>query len=203
MAKTSIFIDGFNLYHALIANSNYSIYRWLDLSKLTNCFVMKKDTIADIYYFTALAAWSSSKVKKHKTLIKALELKGIKTVYGEFKRKDRKCRICKKSYQTFEEKQTDVNIALQLFQDAILDKYDKAIIVSGDSDLIPSIKAVQHNFPKKSIGVVIPIGGRSEALKNTCDFHIKMKIMHLQSSRFPNEIDLGNGYKISCPIEWR
>ena len=41
--------------------------------------------------------------------------------YGDFKRKDKRCPNCKKQYSTFEEKQTDLNIALQLFQLAVKD----------------------------------------------------------------------------------
>ena len=86
---------------------------------------------------------------------------------------------------------------------AIQDKYDNAIIVSGDSDLIPSIKAVQETFPTKRIGIVIPIGRRAEELKNVTDFHYKMKEKHLKTSLFDQEIDLGNDQKIICPLDWR
>ena len=139
MEKVIFFIDGFNLYHAL-ANKRFYRYKWLDLSGLAKKFITKNDKIEDIYYFTALATWSPDKVRRHKTFIKAQEINGIRIIYGEFKKRDKHCRICEKTYQTFEEKQTDVNIAIQLFKLAIQDKYDKALIISGDSDLIPSIE---------------------------------------------------------------
>lgn len=123
-------------------------------------------------------------------------------IYGEFKRRDKFCQLCKKTYQTFEEKQTDVNIAIQLFKLSIEDKSDKAIIISGDSDLIPSISAVRNTFPHKKIGVVIPIGRRADALKQACDFHMKMKEKHLKSSLFEKEINLGKNEKLICPPEW-
>jgi len=100
-------------------------------------------------------------------------------------------------------KLTDVNIAIQLFEAAIKDRFDTAMIVSGDSDLIPSIEAVKSAFPAKRIGVVIPIGRRAEALKNSCDFHIKMKEKHLRTSQFPEEIDLGDDKKLVRPSSWR
>jgi hypothetical protein len=74
--------------------------------------------------------------------------------------------------------------------------------LSGDSDLIPAIKAVQTTFPNKKIGVIIPIGRRAELLKQTCDFHMKIKERHLQNSLFEKEIDIGNNQKIVCPPEW-
>lgn len=200
--RVIFFIDGFNLYHAINFNQNFHKYKWLNLSKLASLYITKRENIESVYYFTALATWSQSKVKKHKTFIRALELNNINIIYGEFKRRDKFCNLCKRTYQTFEEKQTDVNIAIQLFKLSIEDKYDKAIIISGDSDLIPSISAVRNTFPHKKIGVVIPIGRRAEALKQTCDFHMKMKEKHLKSSLFEKEISLGNNKKLICPPEW-
>lgn len=203
MSRTVFFIDGFNLYHAIDNRREFHKFKWLDLSNLAKCFVRKTDSIEDTYYFTALASWAPDKVKRHKIYIKALQIQNVKIIYGEFKRKDKFCPLCRREYRTFEEKQTDVNIAIQLFQLAIADKYDTAIIVSGDSDLIPSITAVQKAFPARKIGIVIPIGRRAEALKQICDFHIKMKEKHLQSSRFQNEIHIGNNQKLVCPANWR
>lgn len=203
MNRIIVFVDGFNLFHALDKYQKYHKYKWLDLSRLARCFVSKNEKIIDIYYFTALANWSQEKVKKHRIYIRALDIKNVQIVYGEFRRRDKFCPLCKRTFQTYEEKQTDVNIAIQLFELAIEDKYDTAIIISGDSDLIPSISAVRKTFPTKKIGVVIPIGRRAELLKQTCDFHIKMKEKHLRSSLFVREIDIGNNQKLICPPNWR
>ena len=48
-------------------------------------------------------------------------------------------------------------------------KFDKAFIISGDSDLIPSIRAVKESFPGKEIGVIVPIGRSAIDLKNNCE----------------------------------
>jgi len=203
MENVIFFVDGFNLYHSLDSNTNLHKYKWLNISALAKLFLKKNDILIDIYYFTALATWAPEKVKRHKIYIKALELKNVNIIYGEFRRSLKKCPICKKQYRTFEEKQTDVNIAIHLFRLAIQNKYDKAYIISGDSDLIPSIKAVHNTFPQKSLGVIIPIGRRAELLKQTCDFHMKLKEKHLQSSLFEKEIDIGNDKKLVCPLNWQ
>jgi uncharacterized LabA/DUF88 family protein len=201
--KVIVFIDGFNLYHAINAHRNYHKYKWLNLNKLANLYITKNEKIVEILYFTALATWNQSKVKKHKLFIKANELIGIRTIYGEFKKRDKYCNLCHKKYQTFEEKQTDVNIAIQLFKLSIENKYDKAIIISGDSDLLPSIGAVRKTFPTKQIGVIIPIGRRAEALKQACDFYMKMKEKHLSTSRFEQRININQNEYLECPPEWR
>jgi uncharacterized LabA/DUF88 family protein len=202
MTKVICFIDGFNLYHAL-NYQRFTKYKWLDLSKLTQCFLTKYEHVENIYYFTALATWSPTKINKHKIYIKALQSKSVQTVYGEFKRKTKFCTLCKKYFPTFEEKQTDVNIAIYLLRLAMQERYEKAIIISGDSDLIPAIKSVQKTFPTKKIGIVLPIGRASESLKNIADFHMKMKEKHLTTSLLNEEILLTNNQKIICPHEWK
>jgi uncharacterized LabA/DUF88 family protein len=202
MKKIIFFIDGFNIYHA-IANPEYQKYKWLDFNKFASHFINRSEKIEDIYYFTALTSWNKDKVKRHKNFIKAQESIGIKTVYGKFRKRGKKCRICQQTYKTFEEKQTDVNIAIYLFKLAIENRYDKAFIVSGDSDLIPSIRAIKESFPDKEIGVIIPIRGRAFELKSVCDFHIQMKEKHLKMNQFPDKIILPDNTCITRPETWK
>lgn len=209
MARIAFLVDGFNLYHALdhlsgaADHERYHRYKWLSLTKLANCFITKKDRIVAIEYFTTLATWNHEKVARHKLFIRAQESEGVLVVYGEFKRKDRRCPLCKQRFSTFEEKQTDVNIALRMFQLAVQDKYDKVVIVSGDTDLIPAVRAVQATFPSKEVGVVIPIGRASEDLKRQANFYYRMKEHHLASSRFPDTLKLSDGSALNCPEDWR
>ena len=202
MARVAAFIDGFNLFHALDANPTFHKYKWLNLSRLTRCFVKQDDEITGVFYFTAYASWNPTKVEKHKNYVRALELEGVKPVFGEFRRKDRRCPKCGKIYPTFEEKETDVNIAIKLFQTALANLYDTALIVSGDSDLIPALEAVKQTFPDKRIIVVIPIGRHAEALKQTAHAHMKLKEKHLASCQFEDEIRKGDLVLIR-PDSWK
>lgn len=203
MARTAFFIDGFNLYHSLDSESAYHKYKWLNLAKLSQCFTGSKDTISNVFYFTTYATWDSRKLAKHQNYVKALQLVEVKVVFGEFRNVDRVCRVCGKSYRTFEEKRTDVNIAIHLFQTAVADSWDKAIIISGDSDLIPAVEAVKKTFPNKQIGIVIPIGRRAEELKQVADFHIKLKERHLKTCQFDDIIKLDHQQMLKRPVTWR
>ena len=203
MAKVYVFIDGFNFYHALDAVPAYHRFKWMNLRKLVNCYVLGSDTLEGVEYFTTLATWDAGKVARHTLFIRANEEQGVVVTYGEFKRKDRFCTRCGRTFISREEKQTDVNIALRLFELAVQGRYDKAIIVSGDTDLIPAIKAVHRTFPQKTVGVVIPIARASEDLKNQADFYHKMKLKHLISSRFDDDHKMADGHILSCPVNWR
>ncbi len=202
MNKVIAFVDGFNLYHSI--SESHSQYKWLDYNALANAFIAKsKEHLSKVYYFSAFAVWNPEKMARHKNYIKALELAGVEVVLGKFKKVRKKCRaLCKKRYTTFEEKETDVNIALYMLELAVREKYDKALLFSGDSDLIPAVKAVQRIAPQKQIQVVIPFGRSAQDLKNACDSSSKIKLKHLQKSQFPSEI-LDNGRCIvKRPPSW-
>lgn len=208
MAKVIVLIDGFNLYHALdyfASGSNhhkFRRYKWLNLKKLASMFVFGKDTVEEVLYFTTIATWDSGKAARHKLYIRALENEGVQVIYGEFKRRMKHCRLCNGDFPSVEEKQTDVNIALYLLVRAIQQRYDKAIIISGDTDLLPAVKIVRSVFPAKQIGLVIPIGRASEDFKQQVDFHYKMREHHLAKSVFPSPLTLQDGSTLTKPANW-
>jgi uncharacterized LabA/DUF88 family protein len=201
--KACVFIDGFNLFHAIDCNWNYHKYKWLDLQKLSRAFLPSADQLIDIYYFTAYATWDQDKVRRHQLYVQALESTGVKVVLGAFRRKTTRCFLCHKEFWSYVEKETDVNIAIKLFQLSIKGAYEKAYVISGDSDLIPAIEAVKETFPNKQIGVIIPIGRRAELLKQVTHFHMKMKEQHLASCQFPDKIELSSKTTLVRPPAWR
>ena len=200
--RIAFFIDSFNMYHAL-RGKKYHQYKWLDYSRLCQCYVKKKDTITGIQFFTAYIPYSTEKLIRQRKLVRALESKGVQIVKGVYKKKNRYCRLCHQVYETWEEKQTDVNIAIELFRNAVLDKYDTAMVMTGDSDLIPAIHAVKEAFPEKTIGVIIPIARGSKYLKQEADFYMKMTEKHLSTSQFPDKVTLDDGRVIQKPDKWR
>ena len=142
------------------------------------------------------------RAKRHKHYVKALQLTGVTPIFGEFKNKDKFSYNCKTRYKSHEEKETDVNIAVQLFQTAINDRYDTAIIVSGGSDLVPDIRGVKNTFPDKIIKVVIPPGIHADNLKQVSDGPSKIKKKHLRTSQFDDPLRINN-LELPCPSEWK
>lgn len=198
------FIDGFNLYHALQDRQSYHKYKWIDYSSLAKCYVVPNDKIVGVLLFTAYAHWNPEKEKRHRDLITAVQLSGVEVVFGKFKNRDRRCSICGQPYRTFEEKYTDVNIAIRLFQAAIKDEFDTAMLITADSDLLPAIKGAKLSFPEKQFGLVAPIGRSSLELKNICDFRRKMREKHLRMSQLPDTIilDASKGITLKRPSTW-
>ena len=199
--RTAFFIDGFNLYHSLCTNEKNQ-YKWLNLRTLCEQFLLNKEIITDIFYFSALPTWNLEKQKRHKVYIEALESQDIKVLLGKFKRVSRncfsKCSHTNKTFTTFEEKETDVNIALKLLEFSVTDKFDKAVIISGDSDLIPPVLKIKQLTPNKKTLCIVPKKGHD--LMTTCHSGTRLKKKHLEKSLFPKIIK-SNKRVIECPKE--
>lgn len=90
--------------------------------------------------------------------VKALESRGVTPVMGAFKAKTQECKTCGATWIRHEEKETGVNIALQMVIRARRNEYDRALILSADSDMAPAVRAVIQKFPEKRIRVLTPVG---------------------------------------------
>jgi uncharacterized LabA/DUF88 family protein len=203
LSKFVILVDGFNLYHSLKNLSNPEpVHKWLSPKKLVSHFYPDFTDKDEFYYFTAIVPWDRLKAQRQQVFIRAIKSEGGIVVYGKFKLVDKECPKCKQQYQKYEEKQTDVNIATYLLKFAQEDRFDIAIIVSGDSDLIPAVREVLQKHPKKKIGVVVPYGRKAEELINTCSFRSHINESHILNSLYPLSIKTGNGKTITCPPKW-
>lgn len=201
MSQYCFYIDGFNVYYSL-NNRRFRKYKWLNYRNVAESIIKTGDNIAGIFYFTTFVEWKPDSVARHKQYIKALRSVGIETVLGRFMKKKVRCHICGKHYTTREEKQTDVNIALHLLSDAITDTYDRAVIVSGDTDLVPVIEAVHRIAPDKEIGILFPLRRYNNSLEKAADFAITMREKMLSRCQLPDKIRIGNT-TIERPSSWR
>jgi len=194
-------VDGFNLYHSLADNPNYHHLKWLNIDKLLRTYFPVG--LQKVLYFTSPTPWDPDKVARHKILIRALESTGVEMVYGKFKERDRVCPRCKNHYKSREEKQTDVGIALTLFRMAYEKRFDEAVLLTGDSDQLPTIREVHKCFPGLRLGILLPLGREAAELKTEADFYIRIKTRILEKCLFDNAVKLADGTILECPVEWR
>lgn len=197
--QTAIIIDGFNFYHSIKPLPRQ--FRWFDYLSYCHHFLRKNDIICSINYCTALAEWRPESAKRHRIFIKACEAFGIKTVLGKFKRKSFRCEECGADLFRHEEKETDVNIALTAYRLAA--KHEQIIIVSGDSDLIPALRAIKEDYCNVRVGIIFPYNRHTRELEAAADFHHKTKKAILDNFLLPTVIWKPEGEKITCPDSWR
>jgi NYN domain-containing protein len=165
------YIDGFNLYHALADLGEPSL-KWVNLWSLSQSLSRREEQLVGVKYFSAFATWLPGPYARHRQYVRALEAVGVRPIIGRFKEKPRRCARCGASWIAHEEKETDVNIAIHLVQDTLTDQFDRAIIVSADSDLAPALKLAKSHAPPKEIFVAAPPGRFAHAR----DLHPRLEI---------------------------
>jgi uncharacterized LabA/DUF88 family protein len=199
--RVSAFIDGFNLYHALDGTGRHYL-KWLDLRALCLAFApAPQHALGSVYYFSAYATWRANAYARHRAFIAALRARGVEPVIGLFKEKDRACRACGSHWLDHEEKETDVNIALHLLRDAQQDRYDRALLISGDSDLAPAVRMVRELFPSKDFRIIAPYGrSYSMDLVNAAggvNHARRMKLLHVERALLPERVLAPDGTLIA------
>lgn len=200
------YIDGFNLFFGL-RESRLQRYYWLDPARLIGNLAKPGQVLVGVRYFSARISPQSSDPSKHlrqQTYLEALEtLPLLKAIYGQYLNKSKTCRRCGATWQQPEEKMTDVNIAVQLLSDAIDDAFDTAMIVSGDSDLVPPVEAVRQRFPSKRVVIASPPKRHSALLAATADNAFTIGRKRLADSQLPDQVIKPDGYTLSRPVEWK
>lgn len=157
MRRVITYIDGFNLYHAVNDLNDHAL-KWLDLWALSTSLLHENETLAGVNYFSAYATWLNEAYRRHRAYVAALRARGVSVIMGKFKQKPRSCRACGATWMGHEEKETDVHIAVRLVADALLNAFERAILISADSDLAPALRVVRQHRPEKQLLVVAPPG---------------------------------------------
>jgi uncharacterized LabA/DUF88 family protein len=202
MARVAVYIDGFNVFHAINDHQKYHKYKWLNYQALARRYVGGLDHVVHVKFFTAYPPWDAEKRRRHETYVEALKMMGVEVILGKFKKKRRRCHKCQNEYETHEEKLTDVNIAINMLDDAHHDRYDRAIIISGDTDILPAIVKIRSEPYNKEVDVVIPIGRKSDEMKQACDHAFKMTESQLHDCQMPAEVKRSDGTMLRRPSEW-
>lgn len=157
--KVAFLYDGFNFYNGL-KDAGWKKYYWLDIVKFSQRVVGKyKDwTVNQVYYYTALPI-DKNKAIRQKAFIdvnKSSNPACFQVVFGKYKNRSINCTNCHTLIPRWEEKQTDVNIAIGLIDQCRSGNTDVICLVSGDNDLKPALKYIQEEFQNIRVLVFYP-----------------------------------------------
>ena len=122
---------------------------------------------------------------------------------GRFQEKIIECRKYNSSRVSYEEKETDVSIAVTIVEDAASDRYDTALIVSGDSDLCPAIISARRLRPNARFVTVFPPARRSDKLKKLANGYFTISEANLRSNLLPDVVTTDSGEQLYRPPTWR
>lgn len=210
-----LYIDGFNLYYSAVKGTSL---RWLNPHALV-ARVFPRNQIVGTKYFTASVSplpGNLDQPVRQAIYWRALRtLPNFEIVKGDFRTRKVRATVVyppPKTIEVFktEEKGSDVNLAAHLLIDGFSGRYDCAIVVSGDSDLVTPIHMVRDEL-KIPIGVLNPqrISGvnprpirKSAGLREASSFYRNgISWAQLEESQFSLVLCDSQGV-IQKPVSW-
>ena len=207
--KVVFLIDRFDLYYSLhdVTKTRGVQTKWLNVAALflsiLNSRFERGAQVCDIYYFSAFAKHlSQGKVARHETYVRCLRDSEIIPIMGRFKQSNRWCRNCKMETVRWEEKETDVAIAVKLLELFHLDECDCIVLITGDTDLGPAVKTARALFAKKRVVVGFPHARSNREFRGVADSVFKLSAKNYMSHQFPDPYKLQSGRCVSKPPSW-
>ena len=196
------YIDGFNLYYGL-RDARLRSSRWLDLRGVCASLLKPHQRLQLVRYFTARVRDDPAASKRQAVFIDALLARGgIEIDFGHFLSSSKTCRACGDVRKKNEEKKTDVNIAVRLLDDAYDDRFDTAMVISGDSDLVPPIESVRRRFPSKRLIVAAPPERWSGQFGQAANAAFRISRLTIRSNRLPDPVLTPDGVELRAPRGW-
>lgn len=216
MKKTIVYIDGGNLYYGQLRDTQN---KWLDLMLFSKKLLRPDHDITMIKYFTSRIIDKSPdhhRAERHDKYIDALNhCKGIKVTEGRYREQTEllfpakePCLSCDKrrsdgrvKVSRITEKMTDVNIAVEMLNDAYSKAADCLVLVSGDADLAPVIKTVRYEVQLPAL-VFNPQKSISNELRRYATYYRNIPSGFADGCRLPDALTSDNGRVIRCPDAW-
>lgn len=188
--RTRVYIDGYNLYYGCLKRTSHKWLDLLALFEnhiLPSISVpgatSKSELLGNpaIKFFTApiltQAAKSEDSIQcqeRYHAALRAHQPERVQVVCGYYSLTEARARaidpLAKKwprycpdvEVWKLEEKQSDVNLALHAFREAVMGEVDHLVIVTNDTDIEPALAMIREHTGA-TIGLVIPTTGAREA----------------------------------------
>lgn len=205
-------MDGLNLYHGM-QSLNLLDYRWLDLrnvcvrlaNRARDKAGLDEMAVERVTYCTSFVSDKQAAFRQD-VFIQALQAHSdIHVLHGKYEAKGRECEChcgCHNLVAFQKEKRTDVNLAVQMVMDAAsVTRPYAALLVTGDTDLVPAIEAAKLRGVK--VIVAAPPGRHQEHLNAVADVYLRINKPDLKHSPLPAVVVRPDtDYPLTPPPGW-
>lgn len=202
-----MYVDGYNFYYGLKnGGAKWKSVYWLDIVKFFERMMLQDQELVEVNYYSARPLDDQQAADNQDVLFSANNLNPkFKLHLGRYKKKNIKCQNCGFKIKTYEEKESDVRVATGMLTDVFTKRCDITIVVSADSDMIPSVEIIKAFDPCHPVHAFVPPNQKSFALIGKCDStvwleHYKARFVQ---SMLPDEVFLPSGYVLFRPDNWR
>jgi len=214
--RTIFYIDAFNVYFGLLRQGKLKRCKWVNIQEYLE-LLRWQDDIQKINFF--ISRVKGKNAEKQEQYIQALRTcPKVEQIFGYMVTRPTYVKLANIfskphfQYKRSQEKRTDVNIAVKMMDDAIYNRCDNMVLISADSDLVPTVRWVRDYFDSqdanKKIIVYVPVGKGSERWESSYgirQFAHKSRVLPtdlLEYTQFPDEIKLESGRTINKPEDW-
>ncbi len=206
------YVDGFNLYFGM-RDAGHRRFFWLNVHNLAKRLLGPQQVLHLTKYFTARISGpkpgspqnvkdrKNAKRKRQTNYLDALATyPQIEQFKGKYNETQVRCRKCGGTWESHEEKMTDVSIATEMLIDAFDDQCDTLILISADSDLVPPVRKIVKMG--KRVIAAFPPSRYSADLAKAASGKRMIEKGHLRKSLLPDEVTTKSGYVIQKPPQW-
>lgn len=109
------------------------------------------------------------------------------------------CPTCETRFMRHEEKETDVAMGSKLLELFSRDECDGAVLLSGDSDIAPAVRAATRLFPTKRVYSCFPYRRRSALLGTIVRKAFRVSLQRYGRFQLPDPVVLTSGLRIRRP----
>jgi uncharacterized LabA/DUF88 family protein len=219
VARTIVYIDGFNLYYRALKGTPH---KWLDIEAMSRAALPHPSIIERVNYYTAHISGrvdAGAPRRQHAYLQAIATLPRVAIHYGNFLVSQKWAGLVQPPdfrpvtllppgpppqvayvWKT-EEKGSDVNLGVHLVRDAFKGAFDIAAVLTNDTDLVEPIRIVTQELGLR-VTLLTPIARPATSLAR-----VATAIRHIQPyigpCQMPDLIPLPGKKPISKPVEWR
>ncbi len=213
--RTILYIDGFNLYYSAVKDT---CLKWLNPVALSGR-IFPKNQIIGVKYFTArvkpMPGDPGAPIRQQIYWRALKTIPQCDIIEGDFRQRKTRALVVTPPPRTIEiykteEKGSDVNLAAHLLMDAFQSRFECAIVISGDSDLVTPIRMVRDEL-RMTVGVLNPqrLSGpdhreprKNAGLREAATFYRNgLSWAQLEGSQFPGALADTNG-AFTKPPDW-
>ncbi|MGO1460632.1 MAG: NYN domain-containing protein [Flaviflexus sp.] len=125
----------------------------------------------------------------------------LEVIHGRYQQTERRCFKCGHKCISYEEKETDVNLATSIVVDVAKDIFDTAMIVSADSAVAPAVRAARKIRSNMFIFCAFPPKRSSSELKELMPASFQIGVATIRNAQLPDKFTK-NGKHYQRPDKW-